>query len=120
MATKKKKRKKRAGRPYGYEEHYIKALEMFHRFAEKMQRLKLQTVVRQTFNAIKRVTPVDTGNAKKHWRLSGSHLFNAVDYIIYLEGGTSRQARDGMVETTVKEMEKRFIAGEFDKIKKKI
>ena len=62
--------------------------------------------VLELFEAIKRSTPVDTGVARRSWRLVfnvqskgtlEARIFNGIEYIVWLEVGSSKQAPLGMV-----------------------
>ncbi len=66
-------------------------------------------VVVRLFEAVKKATPVDTGRAKQAWRLDFSEtkdfisarIFNGVEYIIWLEVGSSKQAPNGMLRVNL-------------------
>lgn len=58
---------------------------------------------------IKTLTPVDTGRARKGWRYtpryrykySGTIIYNSVPYIVFLDKGSSRQNRKGIVQPAI-------------------
>jgi hypothetical protein len=63
----------------------------------------------EAFRNIQLRTPVDTGNAKKSWRMRKLGrltwiIQTAVDYMIHLEYGHSKQAPGGMVRITIDEL----------------
>jgi hypothetical protein len=51
--------------------------------------------------ALKENTPVDTGNARDHWRAEKDAIVNEVEYIDDLNRGTSEQAPSYFIETTL-------------------
>lgn len=48
------------------------------------------------FDEVKSSTPVDTGRARKAWRQTSQGANNALNYVQFLEAGSSKQAPDGM------------------------
>jgi len=66
---------------------------------------ELQYLVERVRNGVISRTPVDTGLARRSWRVQrirpdAYRIFNNVHYIGYLDDGHSRQAPQGMVEPT--------------------
>jgi hypothetical protein len=51
--------------------------------------------------ALKKATPVDTGNARDGWKFDGKSIVNDVDYIDDLNTGTSVQAPSYFIERTI-------------------
>lgn len=75
---------------------------------EVLEELKdiTEDTAEELFDEIVRRTPVDTGRAKEGWELykdprGNIQIINDVDYIIYLEEGSSNQAPSGMVRTSI-------------------
>lgn len=60
---------------------------------------------------VKKYTPIKLGTARQGWRIArsskGNSIVNRVPYIGRLEEGLSRQAPNGMIEPTIKEISKR-------------
>jgi len=56
-------------------------------------------------------TPIDQGVARRGWRLEGTYrekyIVNRVPYIDVLEKGHSKQAPDGILGPTIREISKR-------------
>jgi len=77
------------------------------RIEEKQARLLANDI----FRGVKDHTPVDTGRAKRGWRLLrkrfGFTINNPVPYIGYLEQGRSKQAPRGMVKPTLERLKTR-------------
>ena len=51
--------------------------------------------------SLKRATPVDTGKARDGWHQEKDTIINDVDYIEYLNDGSSQQAPAYFIEQTV-------------------
>jgi len=68
-------------------------------------------LVNKAFTAMKERTPKDTGHARGSWTIGRDssvpflqfELGNGVEYIVYLEFGSSKQAPTGMVRVTLNE-----------------
>jgi hypothetical protein len=77
------------------------------RLEEKQARLLANDI----FRGVKDLTPVDTGKAKRGWRLLrrrfGFIINNGVKYVPYLERGHSKQAPRGMVKPTLERLRAR-------------
>jgi hypothetical protein len=58
---------------------------------------KLESIV----SALKGATPVDTGNARDHWKVEGNSIINEVEYVEYLNEGSSQQAPVNFIESTL-------------------
>jgi hypothetical protein len=56
-------------------------------------------------------TPIDKGRARRGWVLSNAgkskRVSNRVPYIVHLENGHSKQAPDGILRPTIREISKR-------------
>jgi hypothetical protein len=63
------------------------------------------------FRSVKNLTPVDTGKAKRNWRLLrrqfGFMVLNSVKYITFLDKGSSKQAPRGMTQPTFERLRAR-------------
>jgi hypothetical protein len=51
--------------------------------------------------ALRKATPVDTGEARDGWRLEGSAIVNGVAHITKLNAGGSKQAPSYFIEKTL-------------------
>jgi len=51
--------------------------------------------------ALKQITPVDTGKARNGWKLKNGNIVNDVDYIADLNRGSSSQAPSYFIESTL-------------------
>ena len=60
-------------------------------------------VLEGVYNAVIFKTPVRTGNARIRWEKNDEQgiIWNDADYILKLENGSSKQAPNGMVRTTL-------------------
>ena len=71
---------------------------------------RLHTVARVGFKKFKDTTPIDTGNARRSTsykeRASSASIEANYPYANRLNEGYSRQAKNGMTEPTIKEMQK--------------
>ena len=78
---------------------------------EREKDLFIDKVAKDTVNVAKSNTPIDQGNARRGWRLEGAaygkRIVNRVPYIDYLENGHSRQAPNGILGPTVREISRR-------------
>lgn len=65
---------------------------------------------------VKSETPIDTGNARRNWRLKnkGQKLENRVRYITRLNEGHSEQAPDGIAEPAIEKLNTNFKKGKYD------
>ena len=68
----------------------------------------LDQVKNKTYNTARSETPVRSGYAKSQWRKKdtsdGFSVSNSVDYIQYLDKGSSRQAPRGITKPTVRKI----------------
>ena len=68
----------------------------------------LDQVKNKTYNTARSETPVRSGYAKSQWRKKdtsdGFSVSNAVDYIQFLDKGSSRQAPRGITKPTVRKI----------------
>jgi len=71
--------------------------KLFQIEAEKQVNLRKQKLLSE----LKAATPVDTGNARDSWVLRGNTIVNEVEYMSYLNEGTSNQAPSRFIERTV-------------------
>ena len=78
-------------------------------FASKLESESAETTRRigeDLFVSIKDLTPVKTGRARDGWKNVSNReyttIFNEVEYVVYLEEGTSTQAPNGFVKVSIK------------------
>lgn len=57
--------------------------------------------IKQCVEALKEATPVDTGKARDGWYSSGKTIKNDVEYVEYLNEGSSQQAPSHFIESTL-------------------
>jgi len=70
-------------------------------FEESIKKAK-KKVIKKTVKALKEATPVDTGKARDGWHLGEKdEIVNDVEYIDYLNDGSSKQAPKHFIEKTV-------------------
>ena len=78
---------------------------------EAVKQIQARTLANDIFRGVKDKTPVDTGRAKRGWRMlkkrDGFTIYNPVSYTRYLEQGSSKQAPDGMVRPTINNLRAR-------------
>lgn len=72
-------------------------LKEFSKLTEKAKLEKMSKLV----DALKEATPVDTGNARDNWKIEGNSIVNEVEYIEYLNQGSSIQAPQNFIEKTL-------------------
>lgn len=72
-------------------------LKEFSKLTEKAKLEKMSKLV----DALKEATPVDTGNARDNWKIEGNSIVNEVEYIEYLNQGSSVQAPQNFIEKTL-------------------
>lgn len=58
----------------------------------------------------KKITPIDTGNAKRRTKKSKNSIIADYEYASYLDKGSSKQAVDGMTKPTAKYVDKLYLA----------
>jgi len=66
----------------------------------------LVNVPKKAFKYFQKITPKDTGNAKRSTRLRGNIIDANYEYASYLDNGHSKQAKDGMTKPTSKYLDK--------------
>ena len=67
----------------------------------------------RAYTYFKKITPIDTGNARSRTRLQGDTIKANYDYAKRLDEGWSKQAPDGMTQPT-----REFVERELKKIMK--
>ena len=71
---------------------------------KRIQETQSRLLANDIFRSVKDLTPVDTGKAKRNWRLIrrrfGFIINNATSYITILDAGSSKQAPKGMTKPT--------------------
>ena len=71
---------------------------------------QIQQLPKEAYDYWKKITPIDTGNARRSTSLQGNTIHANYQYAKRLDEGWSNQAKDGMIKPTEKFIE--------DKIKK--
>ena len=81
-----------------------------NRFSPEAKRIQkeLNELHTDSLNEFKRLTPIDTGNARNRTRLSGKSIFAEYPYAERLDNGYSKQAPKGMTEPFRKWLEQRI------------
>jgi len=69
-------------------------------FEESIKKAKKKTMEKAVI-ALKEATPVDTGEARDGWKLKKDAIVNDVEYIDYLNHGSSKQAPSHFIEKTL-------------------
>lgn len=72
-------------------------LEEANEEAERLIRLERFKLVEE----LRAATPIDTGEARANWRLSGHTIINDREYIDKLNKGSSKQAPAHFIEKTL-------------------
>lgn len=76
--------------------------------AEEYARLFIQSLGEETLTTLHDRTPIDTGKARRGYRLEvnndGFDVINNEDHIVALDEGHSQQAPQGMNQLTLQEM----------------
>jgi len=62
---------------------------------------KKKSIINNLVNKLKDATPVDTGKARDGWYADGDKIKNDVEYINYLNQGSSMQAPTHFIEKTL-------------------
>jgi len=83
-------------------------LKMFNQKLTEMAPRTVLEIGEDLLVNIKELTPVDKGRAKAGWDKvttnEYSTIFNDVEYIVFLEEGSSTQAPNGMVKVSIRKM----------------
>ena len=75
---------------------------MIARRTRKIER-ELKTIPPKAYNYFVKVTPIDTGRARRSTKLKGQDTIHAnYPYAKRLDQGWSKQAKDGMIQPTFK------------------
>lgn len=78
---------------------------------KRLEEQQSRLLANDIFRSVKDLTPVDTGRAKRNWRLLkrrfGYVINNAVPYIVFLDKGSSKQAPRGMTTPTFEHLRAR-------------
>lgn len=77
------------------------ALKGQQRVANIKSVLSEKNLARVAYTHFKKVTPIDTGNARRNTDLVGNEIQAKYPYAVRLDKGWSRQAPKGMVQPTV-------------------
>jgi hypothetical protein len=60
----------------------------------------MKQVPKRAYRFFKKITPIDTGNARRRTKLKGTTIHGAYHYASYLDNGHSKQAPRGMIQPT--------------------
>ena len=78
---------------------------------EREKEKLIDQVAQDTLEIAKRNTPIDKGQARRGWRLESSfkqkRIVNRVSHIVPLENGHSKQAPNGILGPTIREISTR-------------
>lgn len=78
---------------------------------EREKEKLIDQVAQDTLEIAKRNTPIDKGQARRGWRLESSfkqkRIVNRVSHIVPLENGHSKQAPNGILGPTIREISRR-------------
>ena len=77
----------------------------------------IENVMEDLEPIVRKNTPIDTGLARRSWRLRGDKLRNQQPYIVRLDEGHSRQSPDGIAEPSFKELNANFKKGKYSNVK---
>ena len=102
----------------------VKGLNKVVRDLEREKDRVIGLIARDTLEVAKKNTPIDKGQARRGWRLtrrvidstlSGTDydVTNSVPHAVYLEQGRSKQAPNGILGPTVREIAKRKYSSEY-------
>lgn len=72
------------------------------RLAQIEQQTDANKLARVGYEYFRRITPIDSGQARKNTRLVNNEIRAEYPYAVRLDQGWSRQARQGMVKPTIK------------------
>lgn len=76
------------------------------RVSQLKSTLNSKNLATVAYNYFKKVTPIDSGNARNKTSLSGTDINAAYPYAKRLDNGWSRQAPQGMVKPTIEYLRK--------------
>jgi len=80
-------------------------------FLQRLEKKQLSELTNDIFLGVKRRTPFKTGNARRGWRILrrnlGNIVQNRVNYITFLDKGSSKQAPEGMTKPTFERLRAR-------------
>ena len=65
------------------------------------------------FEEVKSTTPVDTGRARKAWRQTSEGANNPLEYVKFLDRGSSKQAPDGMSSPALNTLKSNLRKGKY-------
>lgn len=65
------------------------------------QKVNINKILPQAFQYFRRITPIDTGNARRNTTQSGNKIRADYDYATPLDKGWSNQAPKGMTKPTI-------------------
>lgn len=70
--------------------------------------VKLKALPKEAYQFWKKITPIDTGNARRRTRLQGRKIKANYNYAVPLDKGHSKQAPQGMSKPTEKYIDQRL------------
>ena len=89
----------------------VKGTRQVSRSLEREKESLMTKIAEDTKSVAVSKTPIDQGQARRGWRLESSHrvkrIVNRVPYIDLLEKGRSKQAPNGILGPTIREISKR-------------
>jgi len=89
----------------------VRGTKRLGRYLEREKDKLVDRVAKDTLDVAKSKTPIDKGQARRGWRLESSYkikkIVNRVSHIVPLENGRSKQAPNGILGPTVREISKR-------------
>jgi len=81
------------------------------RSLEREKENLMSTVAQDILGVARQKTPIDQGQARRGWRLESAfqqkRIVNRVPYIVRLEEGHSKQAPNGILGPTIREISQR-------------
>jgi hypothetical protein len=85
-------------------------LDLEKEFKKRAKKIRDQEA-NKLIEALKEVTPVDTGKARDGWQYEDGVIFNDVEYISDLNSGSSQQAPSHFIEKTLLENKHAVVNG---------
>lgn len=82
------------------------------KLAELDRELNSRTLAKKAYDHFKKITPIDSGNARRKTKLSHDTIYANYAYAQRLDQGWSKQAPDGMSNPTIE-----YLKSEIEKLK---
>lgn len=86
--------------------------EVEKKLAELNRQLTDQNLAKMAYEHFRKITPIDTGNARSKTKLSNNSILAQYPYAVRLDTGWSKQAPDGMSQPTID-----YLRAEIEKLK---